>query len=192
MAAAFAALIAIVYRGIHFWNYFQSYESSNDAQIDAPVSPISSRITGTITRVYIEDYQRVKPGQLLVKLDPREHQVAVERARAQLAQAEAEVNSGPQKYALVLAEIREAQARDVVARRTEQRYSALLRLDVISQAQYHSYKAIAGAQSADVRADQADTAVAFDDIAARQAEVHPWIWKGVKSDGVMAEAPSYL
>jgi multidrug resistance efflux pump len=78
MAATFAALIAIVYRGIHFWNYFQSYESNNDAQIDAPVSPISSRITGTITRVYIEDYQRVKPGQLLVKLDPREHQVAVE------------------------------------------------------------------------------------------------------------------
>ena len=171
MAALFAALIPIAYGGIHFWSYFQSYESTDDARVDAPSTPISSRITGTITKVYVEDYQRVKPGQLLVQLDPGNYQVAVEQAKAQLAEAEAEVDSGRQEYSSVLAEIGDARARDVAARRNEQRYLALLRLGVVSQAQYDSYNAIAGAQGADVRVDQADAAVALDDIAARQAEV---------------------
>lgn len=165
--AVLAALIVLAYGGIYFWNYYQSYESTNDAH----VSPISSRISGTITQVYIEDYQRVKTGQLLVQLDPREYQVAVEQAKAQLAQAEADVDSGRQQYASALAEIREAQARGLEARRAEQRYSTLLRLGVVSQAEYDQYNAITGAQGADVRADEADAAVALGNIAVHQAEL---------------------
>ena len=171
MAAILATLIAIAYGGSRFWNYTQSYERTDDAQIDAHVSAITSLINGTVSRVYVEDYQRVKTGQLLIQLDPRENQVAVEQARAQLAQAEADVDSSRQQYASARAEIREAQARDVEARRTEQRYSTLLRLGVVSQADYDQFNAIASAQGAQVRADQADAAVALDDIAAREAEV---------------------
>ena len=45
----------------------------------------------------------MKAGQLLLQVDPRDYQEAVEQARAQLAQAEAEINSGRQEYAVALA-----------------------------------------------------------------------------------------
>jgi membrane fusion protein, multidrug efflux system len=171
IAALFPLLSSIVYAGIELRNYFQSFESTNDAQVDSPVSLISSRITGTVTKMYVEDYERVKRGQLLVQLDPRQCRMAVEQARADLAQAEAEVASGRQEYAMLLAEIREAQARELEARRAEQRYSELLQLGVVSQAQYDHYGISVGARRADVSVDQADTRVALDNIAARQAEV---------------------
>jgi hypothetical protein len=93
MAATLVALIALAFGGTQLWNYHQSYESTDDAQIDAPITSISSRINGTISGLYVEDYQPVKAGQLLVQLDPRGYD---EQARAQVAQAEAEVNSGRQ------------------------------------------------------------------------------------------------
>src|SRR5580700_6414346 len=48
------------------WNYLQSYESTDDAQIDGHIDPISSRIDGTVIRVHAEDNDRVQAGELLV------------------------------------------------------------------------------------------------------------------------------
>jgi hypothetical protein len=85
IAATLVVLIALAFGGTQLWNYHQSYESTDDARVDAPITSISSRINGTITRLYVEDYQPVKAGQLLVQLDPRDYEVAVEQARAQVA-----------------------------------------------------------------------------------------------------------
>jgi membrane fusion protein (multidrug efflux system) len=171
MAATVVALIASAFGGTQFWNYHQSYESTDDAEVDAPITHISSRINGTITGLYVEDYQRVKAGQLLVQLDPRGYEVAVQQARAQVAQAEAGINSGREQYALACARIRQSQARDFQARRDQQRYSTLLRLGVVSQVEYDHYNADAVVQSANVKVDQADAAVALRSIACRLAEV---------------------
>ena len=67
------------------WNYLQSYESTDDAQIDGHIDPLSSRINGTVIRVHAENNDRVKAGELLVEIDPRDYQVAVENAAANLA-----------------------------------------------------------------------------------------------------------
>jgi len=64
-------------------------ETTDDAQVDAHVTQISSRVGGTVTKVAIEDNQPVEAGAILVELDPRDYQVAVEKARAELADAEA-------------------------------------------------------------------------------------------------------
>jgi hypothetical protein len=48
------------------WNYIQSYESTDDAQIDGHIDPLSSRINGTVIQVHAEDNDRVKAGELLV------------------------------------------------------------------------------------------------------------------------------
>ena len=64
-------------------------ESTDDAQLDARVTQIASRVGGTIARVAVEDNQQVEAGALLVELDPRDYQVAVDKARAELADAEA-------------------------------------------------------------------------------------------------------
>jgi membrane fusion protein, multidrug efflux system len=71
------------------WHYFSIRESTDDAEIDGHIIPISAKVGGTVIEVDVEDNQSVKKGQVLAKIDPRDYQVAVDRAQADLAQAEA-------------------------------------------------------------------------------------------------------
>src|SRR5262249_6465062 len=65
--------------------------------IDGHISELGPRIAGTVTRVLVEENARVRAGQPLVELDPQDYRVALERAEAELAQAEAQVAaSSPQ------------------------------------------------------------------------------------------------
>ncbi len=64
-------------------------ESTDDAQVDAHLTQMSARVGGTVTKVAVDDNQLVEAGALLVQLDPSDYQVAVEKARAELADAEA-------------------------------------------------------------------------------------------------------
>jgi membrane fusion protein (multidrug efflux system) len=83
------ALIVLVVGGYFAWRYFSSYESTDDAQIDGDLYPVSARIAGYVSRVYVTDNQVVQPGQVLVEIDPRDYQVAVDQAQAALSDAEA-------------------------------------------------------------------------------------------------------
>src|SRR6266699_2872504 len=65
--------------------FFAGWESTDDAQIDGYVNPISSRVAGYITKVYVEDNQYVKAGTLLAQIDPTDYQVALGSAQATLA-----------------------------------------------------------------------------------------------------------
>ena len=83
-------VVVIVIIGVALWFFFGGEsESTDDAQIDAHVTPIAARVGGTVTRVAVDDNQFVEAGTLLVELDPRDYQVAVEKSRAELADAEA-------------------------------------------------------------------------------------------------------
>ena len=64
-------------------------ESTDDAQVDAHVTPIAARVGGTVLNVPVADNQQVEAGALLVQIDPRDYEVALEKARAELADAEA-------------------------------------------------------------------------------------------------------
>jgi membrane fusion protein (multidrug efflux system) len=57
--------------------YLQSYESTDDAQIDGHIEPLSSRIQGTVIRAHAENNDRVTAGELLVEIDLRDFEVAV-------------------------------------------------------------------------------------------------------------------
>jgi len=81
-------LLALIGVGVWLW-VTAGRESTDDAQIDARVTQIAARIGGTIARVAVDDNQRVAAGDVLVEIDPRDHQVAVDKARAELADAEA-------------------------------------------------------------------------------------------------------
>src|SRR5207342_228835 len=74
--------------GIWMW-MTAGRESTDDAQIDAHVTQVSARVSGTILRVAVDDNQVVEAGTVLVELDPRDYQVAADKARAELADAEA-------------------------------------------------------------------------------------------------------
>jgi membrane fusion protein (multidrug efflux system) len=81
-------IAAVIVGGYFLWRYFQSYESTDDAYVGAHLNPVSSRISGTVIGVYTENNRTVVKNQKLVDLDPRDYQVAVEQARANLAQAQ--------------------------------------------------------------------------------------------------------
>ena len=92
-----ALLVVAIIVSIPIFAYYSVRESTDDAQIDGHIIPISARITGNIIEVLINDNQQVKAGESLVKLDPADYQVALEQAQAQLlgsiaGSAESKVN----------------------------------------------------------------------------------------------------
>jgi membrane fusion protein, multidrug efflux system len=152
------------------WNYLQSYESTDDAQIDGHIDPLSSRINGTVIQVHVENNDRVKAGELLVEIDPRDYQVSVEQARAQLELAVAQVASAKQDYAAALANVREDDADNFRAQRDAQRFSALLNEQVVAQNQYDQYIATARVDAAKVDSAREAAGSTLKTIAARQAD----------------------
>jgi membrane fusion protein (multidrug efflux system) len=89
---ALGALLLIL-SGVFLWRYFGSYESTDDAQVDVHLYPVSARISGYVIRVNVDDNQYVHEGTVLVEIDPKDFEVAVDRARADLANAEATAQS---------------------------------------------------------------------------------------------------
>lgn len=83
--------VLLIVVGIFFYLYVSSYETTDDAFVDGHTDPISPRISGMVTGVYVENTTRVKKGQLLIQIDPRDNQVAKESNVAQLSQAKAAV-----------------------------------------------------------------------------------------------------
>ncbi|HKE86029.1 MAG TPA: HlyD family secretion protein [Vicinamibacterales bacterium] len=84
-------LIAIV--GSLLWRYFGSYETTDDAQVDAHLHPVSARVSGYVNNVNVGDNEYVKAGTVLVEIDPKDYEVALDKARADLANAEATASS---------------------------------------------------------------------------------------------------
>ena len=80
---------AIAGSGIYLWAT-SGYESTDDAQVDAHVTPIAARVGGTVLKVSVVDNQQVAEGAELVVIDPRDYEIALARAQAELADARAE------------------------------------------------------------------------------------------------------
>ncbi len=86
-----AFLVVAVIAAIPIYAYYSVRESTDDAQVDGHIVPISPRIGGTILEVLVNDNEPVKVGQELVKLDPADYQVAYDQAKAQVENAVASV-----------------------------------------------------------------------------------------------------
>jgi membrane fusion protein, multidrug efflux system len=87
LAIFVAVLVLAAIGGLLYWLHARHYEDTDDAQIDGNLSPIGTRVDGTIVNVYVQNNQRVKVGDPLVDLDPRDIQVKLDQVQAQLAQA---------------------------------------------------------------------------------------------------------
>ena len=84
-----AVLIFLVVGAALFYWHSTFTEDTDDAQIDGNLYQVSSRVTGQVIKVYVEDNQKVEAGQLLAEIDPKDYQVALEQAQANLASAQA-------------------------------------------------------------------------------------------------------
>ena len=88
-----AAAVVVLIGGFFLWRYLSSYESTDDAQADVHLYPVSARISGYVVRVNVDDNQWVQKGTVLVEIDPKDYEVAVAQAQANLASAEATAQS---------------------------------------------------------------------------------------------------
>src|SRR5579864_1596324 len=74
-------VVVLLVAGFFLWRYFSSYESTDDAQIDGHLNPVSARVSGHIQKLLITDNQYVQAGQPLAQIDPSDYQVLVAKAQ---------------------------------------------------------------------------------------------------------------
>ena len=162
------AILALVAAGI-WWRSTYS-ESTDDAQINGHLIQVSSRVAGQVAKVYVDENQVVKAGDVIAELDPSDYKVAVENAEAALASAEANaaaanvnvpittVNTGSNlssadsnvsgSHAAVeqaQQQLEAAQANNIKAQADLERYRPLVVKDVISKQQFDAAVAAADA-----------------------------------------------
>jgi membrane fusion protein, multidrug efflux system len=188
-------LIAAAVAAIFIWRYYAVRESTDDAQIDGHIGPISARIPGTVIDVYVEDNTVVRRGQILVQLDPKDYQVALEKAEGDLADAiataraaqtgvpitsttstsnidvsHAALNAAKHEVASAESQVEEARANYTKASQDLKRYQQLVEKDEISHQQFDA--AIAAEQAARATLDAAGSAVATAESHVAQAEAN--------------------
>jgi membrane fusion protein (multidrug efflux system) len=86
-------LAGLAFAGYTVWARLSRVESTDDAQIDGSIFPLSPRVAGHVIKVAVHDQAAVKANDVLVQLDPRDFEIAVAKARAELADAEATLAS---------------------------------------------------------------------------------------------------
>jgi membrane fusion protein, multidrug efflux system len=86
-------LCAALGGGYYAWRYYQGRESTDDAQIDGHILPVASRVGGTVLEVNVDDNQVVEDGMLLLRIDPKDCEVALGREEANLADAKASLQA---------------------------------------------------------------------------------------------------
>jgi len=87
-----AVALAAIYPAYRYYQYFERHVSTDDAYVDGSVSLVSSRIPGTVAKLFVMENWGVKANDLLLTLDPRDYQVRVAQAEAQLARARQSVD----------------------------------------------------------------------------------------------------
>ena len=87
--AIFGALLVLAAIGAYLWVHSLNRVSTDDAQVDGHIVPISPKIYGKVLEVLVDDNQQVKQGQVLVRIDPQDYQAKLDQAQAAAAVAEA-------------------------------------------------------------------------------------------------------
>ena len=85
-----SALLLLVAAGLYLWIGSWNRVSTDDAQVDGHIIPVSSKIYGNVVEVLVNDNQAVKQGQVLVRLDPRDYQAKVSQASAAVGVAQSQ------------------------------------------------------------------------------------------------------
>ena len=82
-------LLLIIAAVLFYWHSTFT-EDTDDAQVDGDIYQVSARIAGQVTAVYVKENSQIKQGDLLVEIDPKDYQVALEQAQAALVSAQAD------------------------------------------------------------------------------------------------------
>ncbi len=161
-ALALALAVGGAWFGYDWWTEGRFVESTDDAYAGGNVTPISPHVSGFVAQILVADNQYVHAGDLIIRLDDRDVQAALDRATAIVGEREATLTSLQAKYLLQQSTIRQAAA-DVsaktaqadFARQDNIRYRQLLQATVGSQQNAQKALAVDQAAQAAVLSSQA-------------------------------------
>jgi membrane fusion protein, multidrug efflux system len=146
-----------IFFGIRYWMYASVHEDTDDAYVTGYTHQISSRITGTVEQVLVDDNWHVAAGQPLLKLDPRDYQVALEKDRASYLQAQAQLAQASAQIPLAQAQLAQAQAQ---ADSSKANSDYLQRTFERNNQLFYQGKGVISKQDLDTAQSQAETNVA--------------------------------
>ncbi|MDR6660844.1 membrane fusion protein (multidrug efflux system) [Tardiphaga robiniae] len=110
MAAGFVVLATLRW---DFWVARMSLQTTNDAYVRAEMTRLSSRVAGAVKTVEVVDFQRVKAGDVLVRIDPADYEAQVAQAEASVVSAKAALDNLANQVELQYATIAQAEAQRV-------------------------------------------------------------------------------
>ena len=184
----FTVILLLLLGGAFFYWRSTFTEDTDDAQVDSNLYQVSARVAGQVTQVFVNETEPVKAGQEIAVVDPRDFNVALEQAEANLANARAalvqatanvpitnvsvrttvttsgqdvtgntaSVAQAQANAQAMQARILQAQANALKAQTDVDRYTPLVKRDVISKQQYDAAVATATAMQAQVDEMQRD------------------------------------
>jgi membrane fusion protein, multidrug efflux system len=141
-------VLLLILGGVFFYWRSTFIEDTDDAQVDGNLYQVSSRITGHVVKVYVDDNQTVQAGQLLAETDPTDYQVALDQAEADLANAQAQYKQATVNVPITRVTV----GTTVVTSGTDVRGSA----DSVAQSEKQVEAAIARVDQAKANAVKAD------------------------------------
>lgn len=92
------------------WEGNRASQVTDDAYLRADMTPLSTRISGTVRKVNVGDYQKVASGQVLMELDDEDYRADLDQAKAALAASEASLEDNQAAKRIQDAQIRVAEA----------------------------------------------------------------------------------
>jgi membrane fusion protein (multidrug efflux system) len=169
------AVIALVALGAGGRMWYRSYNfvETDNAYVAGHVHPVSSRISGVVTRVLVDDNQSVKIGDVIAELDPADQRVKVEQIQAQIASAEQQVVQADAQVAQARAQasgagaqVAQSEAQLLRTKQDADRYGQLYntQMKAVSKAELDAANAARTGAAADLAARR-------DNVVAAQAQI---------------------
>jgi membrane fusion protein (multidrug efflux system) len=176
--AVIAGVFAAADYGRDYWTTGRYLVSTDDAYIDVHSAMISPKISGYISDVPVNDNQHVKAGDVIARIDPRDYQTALDRARADVAAAQATIDTLTEQIAqqhLVVEQARQQVASDqaalVYSQQDFQRYTDLERTGYGTVQRAQQAQSDIVQKQAKLDSDKAGVASAEKQIAVLQAQL---------------------
>jgi membrane fusion protein (multidrug efflux system) len=175
-AGAIALLVVAGFYGDYYWTTGRFLVSTDDAYVQAHSVLISPKVSGYISEVPVDDNQSVKAWEVLARIDPRDYQTALDQARANVAAAQASINTLNQQIAqqkLVIEQDRQQVVSDraalVFSQQNFQRYTQLAKT---------GYGTVQRAQQAQAYITERQAAVQHDTAVVAAAEKQIDVFEG--------------
>jgi membrane fusion protein (multidrug efflux system) len=175
--AAAAALAVALAAGVYYFWFVLPYESTDNAFVEGNVIPMASQVPGRVAELLVKDNQAVQPGEVILKIDPRDYEASLAQARADLAAAHSRVDQAKAQVNASEAKVAQAQATVVAAAAENQRAADDLKRyqsvdsTAVSKSSFDAAQSQARSASANLEAARSQAKAAEADVTLSEAGV---------------------